>query len=289
MSQNWKQRAKALADSEAISWREIAGVVGKPKSTVSDYLRQVYKAAEGATIHTNIPSALHTYAADVGKNNQRILHIPDLHAPYHHSGALAFLEHLKKKYEPTRVIGLGDEVDAHSLCYHERSPDLHSAKDELEKAKVLIRGLEELFPEMDILESNHGSLAYRRSNTAGIPRAYMKGYNEVLGVGQGWKWHSDMLIKLPNGEDVYYHHGKSNQALKVSQQYGCSHVCGHYHESMSVQWWSTPKGLHFALHSGCLIDRKSLAFAYAKNNMKRPIIGATLIIDSKPVIELMEM
>lgn len=186
-------------------------------------------------------------------------------------------------------ITVSGNCDMHALSYHEKDPSLHSASHELEAAKKVIAKLYKLFPEADILESNHGSLVWRKAKTHGIPRQYIKGYNEVLGVGEGWKWHPDMMVILPSGEKVYYHHGKSADAIKVSQQYSCSHVCGHYHESFGIKYWSTPTGLHFAVNSGCLIDRKSLAFAYANNNMKRPVIGTSLIIDSNPVLEVMEL
>ena len=44
-------------------------------------------------------------------DNSRILFISDLHVPYHHPQAFEFLKHLKKKYNPTRIICLGDECD----------------------------------------------------------------------------------------------------------------------------------------------------------------------------------
>ena len=267
----WKQKAITLAQETNLSWREIAHSLDVPKSSVSDVLRQFF--AQG------------------GKklDNSCILNISDLHAPYNHKDAIDFLAHLKDKYKPTRVILLGDEADMHALSYHEKDPSLHSASHELEAAKKVIAKLYKLFPEADILESNHGSLVWRKAKTHGIPRQYIKSYNEVLGVGEGWKWHPDMMVILPSGEKVYYHHGKSADAIKVSQQYGCSYVCGHYHESFGIKYWSTPTGLHFAVNSGCLVDRKSLAFAYANNNMKRPIIGTSLIVDSHPVLEVMEL
>lgn len=281
-SNSWKQQALTLATTGVMSWREIARQMGVPRSTVSTYLRQMMVSGKG-----NKPKRV--YDEDVGKDNSRILFISDLHAPYNHKDAVSFLAHLNDKYKPTRIISLGDECDKHQLSYHEHSPDLLSAKDELTAAKKVIGELHSLFPEMDVLDSNHGSLVYRKSHTHGIPKEYIRSYNEVLGVSDKWKWHPDMLITLPDGEDVYLHHGKSVDAIKVSQQYGCSHVCGHYHESFSIKYWSTPTGVHFAVNSGCLIDRKSLAFAYANNNMKRPMIGTSLIIDSKPVLETMDL
>ena len=61
-----------------------------------------------------------------------------MHIPYHHPDTLAFLQHLKEKYEPTRVICLGDELDKHSLSFHDSDPTL-SAGDELKLALPVIK------------------------------------------------------------------------------------------------------------------------------------------------------
>lgn len=39
----WKEQAVELADMGDLSWRQIAGILGRPKSTVSDHLRKHYK------------------------------------------------------------------------------------------------------------------------------------------------------------------------------------------------------------------------------------------------------
>lgn len=216
--------------------------------------------------------------------NSRILTISDLHVPYHHHEALAFLAYLKAKYKPTRVICLGDMEDKHALSYHDSDPDLASAGDELAKALPVIAELHKLFPNMDILDSNHGSLVYRKAKTHGIPKHYIKPYNDVLGVGDGWKWHNDLVIKLPDGGSCYFHHGKSTRGLILTQQMGMSSVQGHYHNSFSVEYHGTPIALNWAMQTGCLIDYKSYAFSYANVNIKRAVIGTGLIIDSQPVL-----
>lgn len=269
--QAWQQSAIALAENTEQSWRSIAHILDVPRSTVSDFLRHHF--TNGGKKH----------------DNSCVLFISDLHAPYNHKEAIDFLASLKDKYKPTRVASLGDEVDQHALSYHEKDPNLHSAGSELEAARKTIAQLHKLFPTMDLVESNHGSLVWRKAKSHGIPKQYIRSYNEVLGVGEGWKWHPEMMLILPNSEKVYVHHGKNSEAIRVSQQYGCSHVCGHYHEAFGIKYWSTPTGLHFAVNSGCLIDRKSLAFAYANNNLKRPVIGTSLIVDSKPVLEVLEL
>lgn len=274
MANNWRQMAASLAKTGLLSWRQIAEIVEKPRSTVSDYLRK-----------ESLPSE----PEQIKHDNSRILFISDMHIPYHHKDLLLFLRSLKERYKPTRVICLGDEVDHHAISFHDSDPDLDSAGPELKKALPVIKQLEELFPEMDLIESNHGSLAYRRAKSHGIPRHYIKPYNEVLGVGPGWKWHEDLVLDLPDGQQVYVHHGKTVEAIKTSQLMGMSHVSGHYHENFGVKYWSNPHGLYFGINSGCLIDKKSLAFAYNKINPKRPIIGTSLIIDGVPVLEAMPL
>ena len=212
-----------------------------------------------------------------------------MHIPYHHKDTLSFLSYLKAKYRPTRVICLGDELDKHSLSYHESDPDLPNAADELRLALPVIAELHKTFPEMDILESNHGSLVYRKAKTHGIPKHYIKSYNDVLGVDNGWKWHFDLMITLPDGNRCYLHHGKTARCLQLAEKMGCCAVEGHYHNSFSIEYYGTPFALNWAMQVGCFIDFKSLAFNYANVNIKRPIIGTGLIIDSQPVLAPMLM
>lgn len=323
------QRAEARREAAAgISWRQIARNLGLPKSTVSDFLRNEKAKEEWqAMMSAPVMIDVNGVATDIrnggqykfneqGKlaalepikvnklgtflsgswieqykkqDNSRILFISDQHIPYHHPQLISFLRHLKEKYNPTRIVNLGDELDKHALSYHDSDPDLDSSGTELKKSLPVIAELHALFPEMDLIESNHGSLVWRKAKTHGISRAYIKSYNEVLQVGPGWKWHPDLVLQLPDGQEVYVHHGKSAQAIRVAQQMGMNHVCGHYHESFGIQYYSTPSKLIWGMNTGCLIDRKSLAFTYNNVNIKRPVIGTGLIIDGKPILETMKL
>lgn len=216
-------------------------------------------------------------------NNKRILIISDLHTPHEHVDTVAFLKAIKKKYKPTRVILSGDEADFHNISFHDSDPDLDSAGAELDKAIEALKPIYKLFPNAQVLESNHGSLVLRKALASGLSKRYFKGPGEILQAPKGWSWHFDLTLKLPNGSKCYFHHSKG-KALKTGQTYGMSHVCGHMHESFDINYWSTPQNLFFAMTVGCLVNKKSLAMAYCKNNTKRPIIGVGLIIDSQPLL-----
>lgn len=277
-TKEWQQQVIALHETGTMSRREISKMVGVPRSTVLDFLRVYENFKHVGDIKDTTK-----------KDNSRILVISDLHAPYCHPNAIRFLKDLDDKYNFTRIISVGDEVDKCALSYHEKNPDLPSAGDELIAAKKIIAELHKLFPKMDILESNHGSLHLRKSMTAGIPRAYIKSYNDILEVGDGWVWHDDLTITLPNGQQCYFTHGKSANGLKLSQSYSMNCVQGHHHSEFNIGYWSNPNNLYWSMQVGCLVDNKSLAMAYNKLQLKRPIIGCGVIIDSKPLLETMPL
>ena len=280
---NWKDKAIELAQTGR-SWRKIALDLDVPRTTVSEFLRKTFQEIQ---LESGRTETFTVRKEDAKEDNSRVLLISDMHIPYHHPDTLAFLTHLKKKYNPTRVICLGDELDKHALSYHDHDPDLPSAGDELRRSIPVIQELHKLFPVMDIVESNHGSLVWRKAKTNGIPRQYIKSYNDVLGVGDGWKWSFDLTITLPNGQKCYIHHGKTSNVIQLSQQMGMNAIQGHYHESCRIDYWGNPTGLYWGMQCGCLIDDDALAFSYNNVNIKRPVIGTGLIIDSIPVLEPM--
>ena len=89
-----------------------------------------------------------------------ILFISDLHAPYQHKDAIAFLAAIKKKYKPSRIINVGDEVDYHAMSFHASDPDLDSASVELERASATMQQLERIFPKMELVNSYHVRMGY---------------------------------------------------------------------------------------------------------------------------------
>lgn len=277
---NWKDEAIILA-SDGLSQRAISKLLDIPRSTLGDYLKQHYLKPSVE----NKPTQTFSVRKSRDTSNDRVLVISDLHIPYQHPDSFEFLESLRVKYKPTRIVCMGDELDQHALSYHEHDPDLPSAGDELARSLPFIKQLHEIFPKMDVLESNHGSLIWRKTKTAGIPKHYIKSYNDVLSVGNDWKWSFDLTIELPDNSKCYFHHGKSSDVLKLSQQMGMHAIQGHYHEKFKIDYWGNPTGLYWAMQTGCLIDDESYAFNYNNVNIKRPVIGTGVIIDSQPVLE----
>ena len=147
----------------------------------------------------------------------KILIISDLHEPYSHTDSHAFLTAIKKKYKPDRVVNIGDELDYHALSFHDSDPDLPKASKELELGLYKIKMLEKLFPKMDLLHSNHGSLVFRKRKYYGLPDYIIKDYADILDVNKkNWKWHDSLIIKDQFGS-YYFTHNMNADCLKSAQ------------------------------------------------------------------------
>jgi len=231
-----------------------------------------------------------------------ILNISDLHAPYHHPDALAFIKSLKEKYEPDLYISGGDELDFHAISFHDSDPDLASASDELIAGRVFLQELERLIPVMYVLESNHTSLAYRRAKAHGIPKHLITSYRGVVfgerdeeddiyypdDRGRGWKWFPFLVIKTPH-MPIYYCHGKKAKAETNMFDDKMCFAQFHHHSKFETVYISTPNALLWGMTSGCMIDTNALAFAYNKLDAKRPLIGCSIVRNGFPELKPMPL
>lgn len=203
---------------------------------------------------------------------KRVLFISDTHIPYSVNGYLHFLKELKEKFKPEIVIHVGDELDYHAISFHDSDSDLFSAGHELDRAIIeLQEGLVKLFPKMYLLESNHGSLIFRRMKHAGVPIRVLKPLNELYEAPL-WEWHDDILLKTNSG-NVYICHGKSGVYGKMPKELGASCVQGHFHGKFEITYHKSVLNTRFNMFVGCLVDGDSLAMAYGKNHLPKPILG----------------
>jgi hypothetical protein len=276
-----KEVGKALGKSER-QVRRLAHSLRESGEYLVDRTNRCEVRVSNNNTHILIERPAYRTGEAVKSKNERILVISDLHFPFAHKDTFAFLDAIRTTYCPDRVVQIGDEVDNHGMSYHEHNPNLMSASKELEMARKDITRLETLFPQMDLVDSNHGSLYYRKATTHGIPAEAILPYNKLLGVGEGWKWHFDLTLQMSDGNYVYLHHGKSADVARLSRNMGMCAVQGHYHSKFKIEYWANPVGLYWGMQVGCMIDDTSLAFAYNKTTMDRPIVGSGIIINGQP-------
>lgn len=217
---------------------------------------------------------------------RRILVVGDLHAPYTHPDAIDFLRSVRDEYTPDMVIQMGDETDGHAISFHDSDPNLDSAGVELEKAKAVLEEVYALFPNLLVCDSNHGSLVYRRAKAHGLPVQFIKKYRDILFPQHGapaWSWADAWVLNTPLGAVRFQHQVSGDFMLNASHE-RTSLVLGHEHGRFEVQYAASSSALYFGAYAGCLIDRKSLAFAYGKLHRKKPILGCMVITDGCPAL-----
>ncbi len=214
---------------------------------------------------------------NLNKKERRILIIGDLHAPF---VLPEYLEHCKQtyaNYNCNQVIFIGDILDNHAFSYHEPDPDGLSPGSELKMAKKFIKDWYHAFPIADVLIGNHDRMASRKAMTGGVPSAWIKSYNDVLGTPK-WNWVETIVY-----DNVLYEHGEGGQAKTKAKNNMMSSVCGHTHTEAYTMWFVGKKFRVFGMQVGCGVDSKSYAAAYARN-FKKQAIGCGVVIGGHTAI-----
>ena len=222
------------------------------------------------------------------KSNERIFCFGCPHTPYNHKDLIRFIKAIKKKYKPTRAVCLGDERDKHAQNMHDHHPDLDSAGPERIASMKVLKEIEKLFPYLDLIDSNHGSLHLRQAVKSGTPSAYYKALQDVYNV-KGWRWYPKLILTLPNGNRCLFKHELGSNIKLEAQKKGMCVVQSHFHTLFEARYSNNTENKYWGATIGCLIDDDSLAFVYNKNNKEAPILGAMMIVNSKPILIPMDL
>jgi len=217
------------------------------------------------------------------KNN--VLIIGDTHEPFCKEGYLEFCQKIQREYNCGTVVHIGDLVDNHAVSYHESDVDGRSAGDEyklaLEKCELWYKA----FPDVLICIGNHDRLPFRKAFTAGLPKNWLKSYQEMFNSPKGWKW--DFIHKV-NG--VIYQHGTGMSgemaSINAARENRTSTVLGHLHTVCNTRFLASHKDLIFGMNVGCGIDHSKYAFAYGKEQTRKPVLSCGVVLQGKLPINI---
>lgn len=206
-----------------------------------------------------------------------VMAIPDLHCPFHHPDSLPFLLEVQRKFQPTDIVCLGDEIDAHNYSKWPKDPDGLSAGQELRAAVDALVPFYLAFPNVKVCVSNHTIRPTKMMKNIGLPAAFFPSYSTMLNAPDGWEWREHWII-----DGVRYMHGDQGKGGRHgwsvnSEVYHQSCVVGHWHSKAGVSYDSEM----FNLNAGCLIDEKAYVFDYARNSHKRPNLGCGIVKNGK--------
>lgn len=214
------------------------------------------------------------------KNSNIVGVIGDTHEPFCHPDYRNFCYDVFDRFQANQIVHIGDEVDNHALSYHENNSEAHSATMEGELAQSAMNLWYKTFPKVDVIVGNHSALPHRKATTAGIPKRFIKSYEEIWNAPDGWNWHMEKVIdhvKYVHGVGSSGQNGAINRAIRSRQ----STVIGHIHSFGGVNYHASENDIIFGLNVGCGIDVNKYAFEYGRPFVNKPTLGCGIVINGK--------
>jgi hypothetical protein len=187
---------------------------------------------------------------------ERLLVIPDLHAPYHDRQAWRVVLEAGRELRPTRIIVLGDFADAWCVSDHDKSPRrANDLEVELEVVRECRADLDALGASTKhFIEGNHEVRLARYIATRAPALHRMLSIQEELGLAaNGWTW-TGYRDWLPVGDAFFTHdpdasgmnaHRVARNAFEATAVIGHTHrlsqeysgnVRGETHAGISLGW-----------------------------------------------------
>ena len=218
-------------------------------------------------------------------NPRNVLVIGDPHEPFCKDGYLEFCREMQEKYDCGTVIHIGDAVDNHAVSYHEHDANGMSAGQEFSLAKQKMKRWYYTFPNVRVCIGNHDALPFRKIFTAGLPKEWLKSYEELLEAPKTWKWD---FVHQHDG--VIYQHGTGLSgemaSINAARENRQSTVIGHLHTVCNTRFLASYKDIIFGASVGCGIDHTKYAFAYGRENTRKPVLACAVVLNGEIPINL---
>lgn len=224
-------------------------------------------------------------------NNNQVLLIPDVHAPYHHKDTLAFLEAVAGVYNPDRVFQLGDWTDSYAFSRYPKDMDHKDTySSEYKKVRQFTKDLVTIFPKGTALKGNHDARLWNRAKLAGVPKGLLIPYERVIGLEEtDWDMQWDLTFTVDaNRKSWFLAHTKTASPLNTGLVLGRSVAFGHDHTKFKIESFQSIEQRIYGVHCGCLIGDDRYAFAYNRSAMIRPNLGCVVITRGVPKLIPME-
>lgn len=262
--------------------REKPGYIKKSSAYISNLLgidKQVVINAKkklSNTVHI-IPSKV--------LDPTNVLAIADTHEPFCKAGYLEHCMQIRDEYKCGTVVLIGDEVDLCAVSQWEKDPDGFSAGTEADLAQMKMEAWYAAFPVAKVCIGNHTARPFRMAKSNGIPKKFIKSYEEAWKAPKGWQWAEHWEI-----DGVLYTHGTgfsgANAAIRIATRHRQNTVIGHIHSEAGIQYSASKIDLIWGMQLGGALDDKTYAAFYAKDQLKKSIVGAGVVKQGKLPIYL---
>lgn len=164
----------------------------------------------------------------------RRLLIPDVHAPFHDTKAVAIAMQILRDFKPDEVVILGDFWDCYCLSDYTQDPmkTFKVLEEELVEGRELLKKIVAMSGSVTFIQGNHEFRVDRYINTFASKLGGMYSVREILGVPKSVRW-------IPWGPKNFHRCGKLvathgslcgiHPSIAMLRKYGSSVVFGHTH------------------------------------------------------------
>jgi hypothetical protein len=275
--------------TSTVKLSNIIGVSEKSAEIAKKAVKKdiIYRASAKPVKKTKNPLVFTSSHKNYDINN--VLVIPDTHFPFEKEGILEHCKKIQEKYNCGRVVHVGDEVDLCGISQWEKDPDGFSAGTEASLAQERMKVWYEAFPEVSVCIGNHTARPFRMARSNGIPVKFLKSYEEAWEAPKTWKWSEHWEFN-----SVLYTHGTGysgpNAAIRIATRHRQNTVIGHIHSEAGIQYSASKIDLIWGMQVGGALDDKSYAAFYAKDQLKKSIVGCGVVLNGKlPIFEPMNL
>ena len=235
--------------------------------------------------------------------DKTFLVIADTQAPYHHKDYIDFCKKQYDKHKCTEVFHIGDMTDQYNQSSHGLRSDADSPIDERRDATTFIERLYKLFPHLRWVWGNHEERFMRflmapKSNGSALAwsqEEIMDQFRIYNGVPDSWTIEDKYIVKSADSTraNIIVQHGhqqgSTNILGSVFSNETYSVINGHHHTTAGIRYTANEERLRFHAIVGCGMDRKLFAFAYAQNNIKKPVLSCLVVKKGVPMLVPMEL
>lgn len=199
------------------------------------------------------------------KKIERLLIVPDTHAPYHDQRAWDTMILAARKFKPDTVVHMGDLCDFYAVSSHSKDPERAlRLKEELASANLLLDDLDGLRPSRKVfLEGNHCDRMARYLRDKAPELRELVDVKSLLNLPRrGWEFvpykHHIKIGAVYFTHDTGY--GGKYATTRAAEAFQSSVVIGHHH-SMSYLVHGDAKGSYaVAAQFGWLGDLNSIDY-----------------------------
>jgi predicted phosphodiesterase len=198
----------------------------------------------------------------------KMLIIPDTHAPYHDARAWALMMQVAKANKPDIILTLGDFADCYSVSSHRKDPRrINMLDEELAEVNGLLDQLDSLGAKRKVfVEGNHSQRLTRYLQDQAPELFNVVSVQKLLKIKKrNWEW-VPYLQDIKIGRVYYTHEAGAGtgrpQAYKTLDTYHHSVVTGHGHRTQYVVEGDATGNAMVSAQFGWLGDLSKIDYAH---------------------------